>query len=52
MSNPDTDLLFPPRAIPALQELRGPAWQVLVANTVNAGSDSLEQMGFILMMPA
>ena len=31
-------------------ETRGAAWQDLVADSVNAGPDSLEQMGFILMM--
>ncbi len=50
MYNPDTDLLFPPRAIPPLQEGRGAAWQDLVADIIRTGSDSPEQMAFILMM--
>jgi hypothetical protein len=50
MYNPDTDLLFPPRSLSALRELRGSAWQGLVANVLGAGPDSLEQMAFILMM--
>ena len=50
MYNPDTDLLFPPRAMPALRELRDTAWQELVTSVLQAGPDSLEQMAFILMM--
>jgi alkylhydroperoxidase family enzyme len=48
--NADTDLLFPPRAIPALREMRGAAWRDLVTGVVEAGSDSPEQMAFILTM--
>jgi len=48
--NADTDLLFPPRAIPALQEGRGVAWQDLVAEVTQAGPNSPEQMAFILVM--
>ena len=50
MYHPDTDMLFPPRALPALSELRGSAWQELVTRVLAAGPDSLEQMAFILMM--
>ena len=50
MNNPDTDLLFPPRVLPALQELRGESWKNLVADALAAGPDSLEQMTFVLMM--
>jgi len=50
MYYPDTDLLFPPRAIPTLQDARGPLWRDLVTGTVETGPDSPEQMGFILMM--
>jgi hypothetical protein len=48
--NADTDLLFPPRAIPALREERGAAWQDLVTGVIEAGPDSPEQIAFILMM--
>ena len=50
MYNPDTDLLFPPRTLPVLRELRGAAWQELVTHVQASGPDSLELMAFILMM--
>ena len=50
MVNPETDLLFPPHSLPALSDLRGAAWQELVASALAAGPDSLEQMAFVLMM--
>jgi hypothetical protein len=50
MYNPDTEVLFPARALPALRNLRGAAWQNLVTSVLNAGPDSLEQMAFVLMM--
>ncbi len=50
MYNPDTDLIFPPRAIHALAEERTNAWKKLVASVETAGPDSLEQTAFILIM--
>ena len=50
MYNPETDLLFPARSVSALRELRGAVWQELVAQVLEAGPDSLEQMAFVLMM--
>lgn len=50
MYNPETDLLFPQRSLPALRNLRGTVWQNLVANVLEAGTDSIEQMAFVLMM--
>ena len=50
MYNPDTDLLFPPRVLPALHDLRGSAWQDLVTSVIDAGPDSSALMAFILMM--
>ena len=50
MADPETELLFPPRLIPALRELRGPAWRELVDTVIAAGPDSPEQVGFILVM--
>ena len=50
MYNPETDLLFPPRVLPALCDLRGAPWRDLVTHVIEAGSDSLEQMAFVLMM--
>jgi hypothetical protein len=50
MYNPDTDLLFPPRTLPALRDLRGATWHDLVIDVIEAGPESLEQVAFILMM--
>jgi predicted peroxiredoxin len=50
MYNPDTDLLFPLRALPELGNLRGSAWRGLVSSVVLAGENSLEQISFTLMM--
>ena len=50
MYNPDTDLLFPPRILASLRDLRGAPWQELVANVTAAGPDSLEQIAIVLMM--
>ncbi len=50
MYNPETDLLFPPRTLPDLLDLRGATWRNLVTDVLEAGPDSLEQMAFVLMM--
>jgi len=50
MYNPDTDLLFPPRAIPALSEERNAAWRDLVSAVEKSGQDGPDQTAFILMM--
>jgi hypothetical protein len=50
MYNPDTDLLFPPRVLPALRDLRGAAWQDLVTSVIDSGPDSSALMAFVLMM--
>jgi hypothetical protein len=50
MYNPDTELLFPPRLVPALRDLRGPSWRDLVTSVSDAGANSLEQIAFVLMM--
>jgi len=62
MFNPDTEFIFPPRVIPALRELRGPAWQSLVEQVlvlsdtaVSDGQvvfshDVVARMAFILLM--
>jgi len=50
MYNSDTELLFPPRIIPALRNLRGATWQKLIDRV--DGSDELapEKVAFVLMM--
>ena len=50
MYNPDTDLIFPPRALPALGDLRGALWHELVTSILGAGQESPEMTAFILMM--
>jgi hypothetical protein len=50
MYNPDTDLIFPPRTLPSLGDLRGESWRVLIDHILSAGQNSREQMAFILMM--
>ena len=50
MYNPDTDLLFHPRVLPALRDLRGAAWQDLVTSVIDSEPDSSARMGFVLMM--
>jgi hypothetical protein len=50
MYNPETDLLFPPRTLPSLRDLRGDPWRHLVTTVIEAGPDSLEQMAFVLTM--
>jgi len=46
----DTDLLFPPRVIPALATLRGPEWQRLIAHLTPLPQNHPEVLGFMLMM--
>jgi hypothetical protein len=50
MFDSDTDLLFPPRILPDLRDLRDEPWQELVATVCAAGPHSLEQIAFVLMM--
>ncbi len=50
MYNPDTDLIFPPRAIPALSRERGAIWQGLVSDAQSAAPDSPEQIAFVLLV--
>jgi len=50
MYNPDTDLIFPPRAISTLSNERDLVWKDLVDNAQKSGPNSSEQVAFILMM--
>ena len=50
MYNPDTNLLFPPRLLPALADLRSPAWEELVNFVMVATPESPKQVAFILMV--
>lgn len=50
MYNEDTELLFPYRVIPALRDLRGPAWRKLVDKVAKQAAESPDTMAFVLMM--
>ncbi len=50
MYNPETDLIFPPRAIHALTEERTKVWKDLVRTVEDASPNSLDQTAFILIM--
>ncbi|RPI27439.1 MAG: hypothetical protein EHM70_17845 [Chloroflexota bacterium] len=50
MYNIDTDLLFPPRAIPALRALRGEPWQELVDRVMVQEPTAADRLAFVLMM--
>jgi hypothetical protein len=50
MYNTDTDLLFPPRIIPQLRNLRGEAWQSLVDEVIASGDGTIKETAFVLMM--
>ncbi len=50
MFNSDTELLFPPRVIPSLRDLRSEAWKNLVEDSLQQLSDSLERLAFVLLM--
>jgi len=44
------DLLFPPRVIPSLRELRGDIWRELVDRTTDEMPGAYDQLSFVLMM--
>ncbi len=44
------ELLFPSRAISSLRELRGEKWRRLVERVLAQPADSVERLGFVLMM--
>lgn len=50
MYNEDTDLLFPPRVISSLRELRGDDWDKLIENVINAGETDEKRLAFVLLM--
>jgi hypothetical protein len=50
MFSPETDLLFPPHILPALQDMRGSVWQELVNSVISAEPNGLDQVAFVLMM--
>jgi len=50
MYNHDTDLLFPPRLIPALRDLRGPTWRELVERVSTLPPTAPDRLSFLLLM--
>jgi hypothetical protein len=50
MYNTDTDLLFPPRVIPALRNLRGDQWRGLVDHVLELEPTEIDRLAFVLMM--
>jgi hypothetical protein len=50
MYNPDTEVVFPSKAIGNLSNLRGEIWEELVLQVLNCPVESPEQTAFLLMM--
>ncbi len=50
MYNLDQEVIFPAKAIPHLKGLRGPKWDELVDYVLGKEEESLEQLGFVLMV--
>lgn len=50
MYNPETEIVFPSKAIGSLSNLRGKTWQDLVSSVVEKPIQSSEQTAFLLMM--
>ena len=50
MYNADTDLLFPPRVIHTLRDLRGEPWRRLVDRVLDLEPTHVERMAFVLLM--
>ena len=50
MYNPETEIVFPSKAIGSLSSLRGETWQDLVNMVIEKPLDSPEQTAFLLMM--
>lgn len=48
--NPRTELLFPPRLIPDLRDLRGEAWRELVDHVSSLPETHEDTLAFCLMM--
>lgn len=50
MFNPDTELLFPPRLIPELRDLRGAGWQKLVDGVRRKKGVDPDRLALVLLM--
>lgn len=47
---PKAELLFPPRLIASLRDLRGPEWAALVSRVAKLPETDLDSLAFTLMM--
>ena len=47
---PDSEILFPPRCIPLLRNLRGPEWAKLIDHIASVPDGHEDVLGFSLMM--
>ena len=47
---PESEILFPPRCIPQLRDLRGPEWAELIDRVAARPSGHEDVLGFSLMM--
>lgn len=47
---PDTEMLFPLRAIPLLRSLRGQEWQNFIDSLTSPDASTLDQLAFVLLM--
>jgi len=50
MYNEDTEMLFPPRVIPTLRQLRGNLWRDLVNRVISLDATALDRVAFVLLM--
>ncbi len=50
MYNEDTEMLFPPRVIPTLLDLRGDLWRDLVSRANSPEPNALDRLAFVLLM--
>lgn len=50
MYNEDTDVLFPPRLIPLLRDLRGDGWRELVTEVTRAEPLEVNRLALVLLM--
>jgi hypothetical protein len=50
MFNYRADLLFPPRCLPSIREMRGTVWEKLIDQVIQTDPDSIEQLAIILLM--
>jgi len=50
MYNSDTEMLFPMRVMPNLDDVRGEEWRKYIQKLTSSDADLQNQLGFVLMM--